>query len=78
MDDRIASMSHEEFVIYMKSRVLTEGEIAEKIMSYDHPSSAEKLDLTLGVREFLGGAAVMGQLRTALRHLSGLEPIPGD
>jgi len=77
MSDVIGRMSHAVFVTLVPAGILTEDEIAEKIRSYS-PQGAERLELVDAVVKFKGGGPVTGPIRTALRSLDGLPPVPGD
>lgn len=78
MADPIADLSHEEFIIFLPSGVLTHDEIAEKIRSYERPSAKEKLEIVEAVQKLFRGGPVTGSIRTAIRALDGLPPVPED
>jgi hypothetical protein len=79
MADSVDEMSHEVFVTYIPLGVLTDDEIAAKIGTYPRVTSPKiKLELTQAIQKLKGGGPVSGPLRSALRGLSGLPPVPGD
>jgi len=76
MSDVIGRMSHAEFVTLIAAGILTDEEIAAKIRSYS-PSGARRVELVQVVSKFKGGP-ITGPIRTAIRGLDGLPPVPGD
>ena len=81
MHESIARMSLDEFLTLMTVLVFTEDEVAEKIASYTPASAAERIRIAqavLEMRTLRGGLPVTGPVRTALRQIAGLGPLPGD
>ena len=74
----IEELPHEAFVTLIPSGVLTDAEIAEKIRSYPRLVTPKQyLELSEAVLK-LKGAPVTGPIRSALRSLHDLPPVPGD
>jgi hypothetical protein len=69
--DPVESMSFETFMTALSGGILSEQEIADWIRS-NRVSSSQKLELTRAI------GPVTGVIRTALRELDGLAPVPGD
>ena len=76
MSDVIGRMSHAEFLALIAAGILTDDEIAVKIRSYP-PRGIERAELLQAVATFKGGP-ISGPIRTAIRGLDGLPPVPED
>ena len=72
----IEGMAKNEFVMLIPTGVFTDNEIAGKIRTYS-PSGAEYNELLEAVSKLKGGT-ITGPIRTALRAINGLPPVPGD
>jgi hypothetical protein len=77
MSDAIASISPEEFITLLPAMILTDEEIAHWIRK-NRVSGRQKVELLQAVARLKGGGPVTGIIRTALREMEGLRPVPGD
>jgi hypothetical protein len=77
MSDPIASMSPEEFATLLPARIFTDGEIAHWIRS-NPLGGSQKVQVLQAIVALHGGGPVTGVIRTALREMDGLPPVPGD
>ncbi len=78
MSDPIASMPLERFITALSSMIFTDEEIAHWIRNHQQLSTSQKRDLTRAIAELKGKPPITGIIRTALRELDGLPPVPGD
>jgi hypothetical protein len=76
MSDRIDSMTPREFITLLQARIFTDDEVVQWIRAH-RVSGQEKVDLLTTIAQLKGGT-VGGPIRTALREVEGLPPIPGD
>lgn len=77
MSDRIQEMSAEEFLIYLGILIFTEDEIAYWIRGHQREAIQHQLELAQTLSRIYGGA-ITGIVRTAIRELHNLPPVPGD
>jgi hypothetical protein len=73
----LSNISYEQFIGLVQTLVLTDGEVAAKIKRDPPPTPELRSDLIDAVRLRAGGP-VTGILRTALRSIGGLPPLPED
>jgi len=80
MTDPIGEMSHQIFVTYLAiPGLFSDDEIAVKIRSYYATADAtERLELARAITKLKGPGQVIGPIRSAIRFIYGLPPIPGD
>lgn len=76
MSDRITSIPSEEFANLLSLGMFTDAEIAEWVRS-KRLTAKEKILVTKAVGKLKGGA-ITGIIRTAMREMEGLPPVPGD
>lgn len=76
MSDPITSMSPDVFTTLLSARIFTDEEIAAWIRS-NPLTGKQKVELLQAIVTLKGGS-VTGIVRTALREMEGLPPVPGD
>jgi hypothetical protein len=72
----INSIPPEEFAIGVSSWLFTDAEIAGWIRSH-RLTGKQKIQVLEAIGKFKGGT-VTGVIRSALREMEGLPPVPGD
>jgi hypothetical protein len=77
MSEPIDSMSHHEFLTLVRAGIFTDEEIVGKVAQYPGRPLKERTELVQAISEIKGGP-ITGPIRTALRALDGLPPVPGD
>lgn len=77
MSDPITSMSPDVFTTLLSARIFTDEEIAAWIRS-NPLTGKQKVELLQAIVTLKGGGPVTGIVRTALREMEGLPPVPGD
>jgi hypothetical protein len=75
--DPIASIAPEAFVALLPVRVFTDEEIAHWIRT-NPISRSQKSALVEAIVALKGQGPITGLIRTALREMEGLPPVPGD
>lgn len=80
MADAIEAMSHEVFITYLAIPMMfTDDEIATKIRSYyANAPSQDRLELARVLAALKGPGGITGPIRSAVREINGLPPLPGD
>ena len=73
----MASIPPEVFIIGTRARIFTEQEIAHWVRN-NRVGAKQKVELLQAIAAFRGVTSITGILRTALREMEGLPPIPGD
>jgi hypothetical protein len=77
MSDAADHVDHPDvFVAAMTAGTLTDAEIAEWIR-VNRPAGPKRTEVTNVISQFKGGP-ITGPIRTALRSLDGLPPVPED
>lgn len=77
MSDPIASIPVEEFVILLSARIFSDQEIVHWIRN-NRVAGQQKVELLQAIVKLKGDGPVMGIIRTALREMEGIPPVPGD
>jgi hypothetical protein len=76
-DDPIASIPAEDFTSGVRIRMYSEQEIAHWVRN-NRLIGKQKMEFLQALAEFNGAGPMTGIIRTALREMEGLPPIPGD
>ena len=69
--------SFEAFVTLVRAGILSDQEVAEGMAAW-RPGRAQRTELIDALQQWKGEQAITGLIRTALRALDGLPPVPGD
>ena len=70
-------VSLDEFLTLVRAGIFTDEGIVGKVAQYQGRPLKERSELVQAISEIKGGP-ITGPIRTALRALDGLPPVPGD
>jgi hypothetical protein len=70
-------MDPPEFITLLGVRIFTDDEIAHWLRTHPYLSAKEKLEFMQTLQK-IKTPPITGIIRTAIRELDGLPPVPGD